>query len=151
MPNNRASVKANQPSLPMLDLRRFKKSMVSKNMHSPFVKHKLNLRSVCSRIVPKDLIYLTKAVLEAGPQLPWSIWFREEAKTIEQFSKAWGVEVSQDQLLGEGNYDTVERKYLYEDHFLPLCCKAVLSAWDRIKQSKKVESFTKVIQGLVEV
>ena len=69
----------------------------------------LNSWSVYNRIIPKDWIDLVKGVLEPGSQLQWSTWFREEAKTIEQWSKARGMEISQDQLLGEGDYATIER------------------------------------------
>ena len=52
---------------------------------------------------------MVKAVLEPGPQLQLTTWFREEAKTIEQWSKAKSIEISQDQLLVEKDYATVER------------------------------------------
>ena len=42
---------------------------------------------------------LSKAVLEIGPQIKWTIWFREETKTIEQWNRASGVEISQNQTL----------------------------------------------------
>ena len=92
----------------MLDLRRFKDAIVSYGIHLPFVKQMLNSWLVCNRIIPKDWIELVKGVLEPGPQLQWSTWFREEAKIIEQQSKARGMEISQDQILGEGDYAAVE-------------------------------------------
>ena len=78
-------------------------------MHSLFVKQMLNSWSICKRIIPKDWIDLVKSVLKPGPQLQWITWFGEEAKTIEQWSKARSMEISQDQLLGERDYATVER------------------------------------------
>ena len=81
-----------------LDLKRFKEVIASYGMYSPFTKQILNLQSLCNRIISKDWIDLAKAVLEPGSQLQWSIWFRDEAKTIEQWSKARGMEISQDQL-----------------------------------------------------
>ena len=82
--------------MPVLDLRKFKKAVVSN------VKQMFNLWSVCNRIIPKDWIDLVKAVLEPGPQLQWSTWFREGAKTVEQWSKPRGMDISQDPLFGEG-------------------------------------------------
>ena len=67
----------------MLGLRRFKKAIVSYGTHSPFVRQMLNLWSVCNRIIPEDWTELVKDVLEPGPQLQWSTWFREEANTTE--------------------------------------------------------------------
>ena len=97
----------------------------------------LNLWSVCNRIIPNDCIELIKAVLEPGPQLQWSTWFREEAKIIEQWSKARGREISQDQILGEGDYSTIGRQAVYDDYTLDLCHSAVLNAWDRIGEVGK--------------
>ena len=55
------------------------------------------------------------------------------------------MEISQDQILGEGNYASLERQSLYCGHILALCSAGVLSAWDRIEEvGKKIES--KVIQ-----
>ena len=48
------------------------------------------------RIIPKDWIELVKGVLERVPQSQCSMWFREEARIIEQQSKARGREISQD-------------------------------------------------------
>lgn len=48
-------------------------------------------------------------MLESGLQLQWSTWFKEEAKTIEQKSKARTMEISQHQLLGV-DYATTERQ-----------------------------------------
>ena len=70
--------------------------------------------SVGNRIIPNDCIELVKAVLEPGPQLQWSSWFREEAKIMEQQSKDRGMEVSQDQNLREENNATIERQSLYD-------------------------------------
>ena len=88
----------------------------------------LNLWSVCNRIIPNDCIELVKAVLEPDPQLQWRSWFREEAKTMEQQSKARGMEISQDQILREENNATIERQSLYDGHILTLCQAAALYA-----------------------
>ena len=63
---------------------------------------------------------MVKDILEPGPQLKWSTWFREEVKIIEQWSKARGREISQDQICGEGDYATIERQTVYDDHILNL-------------------------------
>ena len=58
------------------------------------------------------------------------------------------MEVSQDQLLGEGDYADIERQSLYNECTLDLCRMAALNAWDWIEETgKKAESFTKVIQS----
>ena len=90
---------------------------------------------------------MVTAVLEAGSLIQWKSWWREEAKTIEQRSKARGIKVSQDQLLGEGDYADIERQQsLYNEHTLDLCHMAALNAWDQIEEiGKKTESFTNVI------
>ena len=40
-------------------------------------------------------------------------------------------EISQDQILGEGDYATIERQTVYDDHILNLCHTAALNGWDR--------------------
>ena len=94
---------------------------------------------------------MVKDVLEPAHQLKWSTWFREEAKIIEQWNKARGREISQDQILG-GDYATIERQAVYDDHTLDLCHAAAMNAWDRTgEKRKKSESFTKVLQSTKEV
>lgn len=70
----------------------------------------------------------------------------EEAQTIEQYSGAKVIDISQDQLLGAGDYATIESQSLYDHHALVLCPAAVLSVWDRIQKIEKIESFAKGIQ-----
>ena len=88
-------------------------------MYSPFVKQMLNSWSVCNRIFPKGWVDLVKGVLEPGQRLQWSTLFKE-AKIIEQWSKTRGREISQDQILGEGDYATIERQAVYDGHALGL-------------------------------
>ena len=108
----------------------------------------LNLWSIWNRIIPKNGRELVKGLLAFGPQLQWSMWFREDAKIIEQWSKARGVKISQDQLLRETDYTAIENQFLLDGHILALCHAAALNAWDRIEEvRKKTESFTKIIQG----
>ena len=54
------------------------------------------------------------------------------------------MEISQDQLLGEGDYADVQRQSPYDDHVLDL----PFDVWDRTEEKgKKNVSFSKVIQG----
>ena len=103
-------------------------------MHLPFVKQMLNSWSCCNRITPKDWLDIVTAVLEAESLLQWKSWWREEDKTIEQGSRARGIEVSQDQLLGEGDYADIERQSLCNDHTLELCCMAALNPGTGLKK-----------------
>ena len=78
--------------------------------------------------------------MEPGPQLQWRTWWKDEAKTIEQQSRARGMEISQDQLFREGDYANGERQSLYDAHTLALCHTVVLNAWDKIGEiGKKIE------------
>ena len=53
------------------------------------------------------------------------------------------MEITQNQLLREGDYADVQRQSLYDDNILYLCCIGALNAWDRIKEVvQKIESFT---------
>ena len=143
---------ANWTPVPMLDLRRFKESIVSYGMHSPFVKQTLNIWSVCNRIILKDLFELVNNVLDPIPQIQWSTWLREASNIIEQWSKPRGIEISQDQIFGEEDYSTVEQQAVYDDHTLDLCHAAVLHVCDKIRETeKKIESFAKVVQGPKQV
>ena len=67
---------------------------------------------------------------------------------IEQRNRARGIEISQDQLLGEGEYADVECQSLYGEHTVALCPMAASNAWNLIEEiGKKLESFTKVVQS----
>ena len=58
------------------------------------------------------------------------------------------MEIYQSQILGEGDYATTERQLLYNGHTMTLCYVASSTVWDRIEEvGKKIESFTKVIDG----
>lgn len=106
----------------------------------------LNSWSTCNRIILKDQRDFVTAILEPGPQLQWRACQKEETKAIEQFCKARGIEITQDHLLGEG-----ERQSIYDAHTLVLWHAASLNSWDRIEEvGKKIESLTKITQGLTE-
>ena len=58
------------------------------------------------------------------------------------------MEISRDQVLGEGDYATVEGQSLYDGHALALCHSAALNAWDITKEfGKKIDSFIKVVRA----
>ena len=58
------------------------------------------------------------------------------------------MEISPNQLLGEGQYFTIERQSLYDGHTMALYHTGVLNSWNSIEEiRKKIELFTKVIQG----
>ena len=76
---------------------------------------------------------------------------KEEVKPIEQWSRARGMEISQYQLLGEGDYANIKWESLYHGHILALYHTAALNAWDRIEEVRKnIEPFVKVIQDSKE-
>lgn len=132
----------------MLDLKRFKEAIVSYGMHSPYVKQMLNSWSTYNRIVPQDWRDLAQAVLEPSQRLQFLTWFKEEAKNIEKQWRDKGIQVCQDQLMGEGQYASAQTQCLYDVQTLILCRTAALNAWDKVEEpGKKSESFTKVKQG----
>ena len=47
-------------------------------------------------------------VLKDGPLLMFKCYFRKEAKILEQQGKTNGLTISQDQILGEGNYTDLQ-------------------------------------------
>ena len=100
----------------------------------------LNSWSVCNRIIPKDQKELVKGVKEPDPQLQQCLQLREEAKFIEQWSKAISRGISQDQILGQRDYATIERQAVYDDHTLHLCCTVALNSWDRIGSFQRKET-----------
>ena len=52
------------------------------------------------------------------------------------------MEISQDQLFGEGDYADIERQSLYDVHILALSHAAALNAFDRIEDiGNMTESF----------
>ena len=54
-------------------------------------------------IIPSNWKDLLRGILEAGPQIQCQTWWKEEAMAIEQQNIARGINISQDQLLGEGS------------------------------------------------
>ena len=54
----------------------------------------LNPWPVCNRIIPNSWKDLVNRLLEIGTQLQWSTWLKEDAKIIEQQTKAREREIS---------------------------------------------------------
>ena len=52
--------------------------------------------------------------LESDSQLQWSTWFREESTIIEQWNKARGRKISEDQNLGEVEYHIIKKTVVYQ-------------------------------------
>lgn len=77
----------------------------------------------------------------------WRCYIKEEAKIVELQEKAKGLEISLDQILGEGLYFDSQDQALCDEHTLSLCSTAALKFWDRIQKSgKRVESYLRDIQ-----
>ena len=68
-------------------------------LHSTFVKEMIKTWASNISAIPHDFF-------SAGyvPSLMFGIYFREESKNMEQQGKAKGLQISQDQILGEGPY-----------------------------------------------
>ena len=59
-----------------------------------------------------------------------------------------GLEPSQDQIISEGPQADPVSKDTYNEHILFLCHTVALNSWNKIqKPGKRIESYTKVMQG----
>lgn len=59
-----------------------------------------------------------------------------------------GMEISQDQLLNEGEHADLQRQFRFDDHILAICCTATLDAWDRDEESgKRTDSLLKLYKA----
>ena len=47
------------------------------------------------------------------------------------------MEISQDQLLNEGEHADLQRQFRFDAHILAICCTETLDAWDRDEESGK--------------
>lgn len=112
----------------MLAFERVKEAVISYSMHSLSVRQMLNSSTTWNRIIPQDRKDLVTTVLKADSQLKWKTRRREEARFLEQWGRAWGHDISQDQPLGEGQYADLQRKSIFDDNILDLCCIAALNA-----------------------
>lgn len=58
--------------------------IVAYSMHSPYVKQVPNNEAMPNNVIPKDWKDFKTAILEAGLQLQWLTWWREEALAMPQ-------------------------------------------------------------------
>ena len=132
----------------MNDLKEFKQAIVNYGLHSSFVREMLKSWALSNRATPKDWNQLTSAVLENGPLWHFKCLFKQEARLLQQQESAKGIEVSLDQILGEGLYSDPQEQALYDENILSICATAALRAWDRVQDSgQRVESYVRVKQG----
>ena len=66
--------------------------------------------------MPQDWAQLISVILESGPQLLLRCFLKEEARILEQQEKAKGLEISLDQILGEGLYSDPQHQAHFDDH-----------------------------------
>ena len=132
----------------MNDLKEFKQAIVNYGLHSSFVREMLKSWALSSRATPQDWNQLTSAVLENRPLWHFKCLFKQEARLLQQQESAKGIEVSLDQILGEGPYSDPQEQALYDENILSICATAALRAWDRVQDSgQRVESYVRVKQG----
>jgi hypothetical protein len=102
-----------------------------------------------NRVIPQDWKGLVSAVLEAGQQLQWLLWWKQEATKI-QHNIARRINIK-DWLLGEGCYADLQDQIQSDDVIIEQCHIAALRVWDMIEEpGKKSTSFIKAIQGPTE-
>lgn len=134
--------------IPMRDFKEIKEAITTHGIHSTFVKQLLNSWSTSNRVIPEDWKQLTSAVLEYSQQLQWKSWLKEEARNLEQQGKLRGFQVSQDQILGEGEFADKNVQASYDEHTISLCRTAALNAWEKIPEpGKPTEIYSKIFQG----
>ena len=121
----------------MNNLKEIKQAVVAYGLHLFFVREVVKMWAFSSKATTQDWTQFISAVLESGPQLLWRCFCKEEIKILEQQEKAKGLEISLDQILGEGLYSDPQDQALYDDHTLSLCSTAALKAWDRIQEQGK--------------
>lgn len=113
--------------------KKLKESATNYRMHPLLLKQVLKFSGDSKIVLSPKTVKVWRAMLEPGPQLQWCSLWRVEAKDIEQRNRARGINVSQDQLLGEGTYAVVHiviyRKQPWHT--------AALSAWDRVRKQEK--------------
>ena len=132
----------------MNDLKEFKQAIVNYGLHSSFVREMLKSWALSNRATPKDWNQLTSAVLENGPLWHFKCLFKQEARLLQQQESAKGIEVSLDQILGEGLYSDPQEQALYDENILFVCATAALRTWDRVQDSgQRVELYIRVKQG----
>lgn len=66
-----------------LDLKRFKETVMTHGLHSPYVIQVVNNWATQNHMVPKDWRDLLAAILVHGPQLQWVTWWEDEASGMK--------------------------------------------------------------------
>lgn len=79
----------------MLNVKTSEEAVVSCGTGSPSVKQMLNSWATRKGIISKGWKDLITAILEAGPLLQWKTHWKEEARAIEQQSRAGGLTADQ--------------------------------------------------------
>ena len=73
---------------------------------------------------------LVSAVLEAGQQLQWLLWWSQEATKIEEWNIARKINVTKDKLLGEGGYADLLEQIQSDDGVMEQCRVVALRTWN---------------------
>ena len=69
------------------------------------------------------------AVLEAGQQLQRLSWRSHEATKLAQCDLASRINVTKDQLLGEGRYADLKEQIEFDDSVIEQCCSFKSLEW----------------------
>lgn len=85
------------------------------------------------------------AILEPGPQLKWVTCWKDEALIMEQWNRTRGIDIVQDQWLGEGLNSELRVQITLD--VLKQYHTVSLNAWDKVGQQGWAKSLTKIIQG----
>ena len=111
-------------------------------VHLPYLKQMLNSWATQYTIIPQDWKDLATAIVAATPQ------WKEEARTREEQNGARVIDISQDQILGEGQYSDSLRQFGFDYHTFALCLLEALNAWNKVEElGNRSELFTKILQG----
>lgn len=86
-----------------------------------------------NRIIPQDLKFARRAILEPEPQLRWRSWWRESARETAQKGRARAAHISKYHLEGDTGR---EMRVTGDEETVALCCLAVaaLNAWDEVEE-----------------
>ena len=95
-----------------------KQERTSHDRHSLFVRTVVKTCASSYMIAPNYWLQLVSAVLKDNLQLQWKCYWREEGKALEQWEKAKGFEVSQDQIVGEDYNTDSQNQALNNRHIL---------------------------------
>ena len=129
----------------MSDLEEIKQAIVNYGLLSPFVREmvKTCTSSNSTRLASINLSGPKRQIAASLEGL-----LNRISKNFKTTGKAKGLEISRDQILGEGLYSDPQDQTLYKEHTWSLHSTAALNAWDRIqKPEKRTKSYVRVKQG----